>query len=70
MYGVSIRKLNIQHRLAEKRDYDLGSSSMILDLSAELPASPSANLQRIKEYSVIQKFLLDKKPLGKQSKLI
>jgi hypothetical protein len=64
VYGLSIHKIKNQHRLTEKRDYDLGSSNMVLDLSAELPAIPSTNIQRIKEYSVIQKFLLEKKPLG------
>lgn len=63
--GISIRKFKKLHQSSELNDEYSRSPNMILDLSAESPASPSAKFYRIQEYSAIQKFLLEKKPLGK-----
>lgn len=68
--SVSIRNIKRPYQSAELNDADSISSNMILDLSAELSASSSEKVHKIQEYSAIQKFLLEKKPLGKLRKFV
>ncbi len=68
--NASIRNIKKFYQSAELNDADSSSSNMILDLSAELPASSSEKVHKIQEYSAIQKFLLEKKPLGKQREFV